>query len=171
MHGRPLSRARARVCAAGLRLICCLRNTITFSDRVSRHTRDRARQCALETGDGARAPKPSASFADRGAFRPPSRSLVSARLAERSQERTAQQLAPRETASDYYFFILFGKQEGKEGKNQHKTRSLLSTRRLEACVDVTRGSLSLSLVSLLLAPQTQLCEIQSRIFCSLDSLD
>lgn len=50
----------------GLRLICCLRNTITFllSDRVSRHTRDRARQCALETGDGARAPKPSSSFTD-----------------------------------------------------------------------------------------------------------
>lgn len=41
-------------------------HTITFllSDRVSRHTRDRARQCALETGDGARAPKPSASFTD-----------------------------------------------------------------------------------------------------------
>ena len=55
--------ARARACArererasvrCGLRFICCLRNTITFllSDRVSRHTRDRARQCALETGDG-----------------------------------------------------------------------------------------------------------------------
>lgn len=56
----------------GLYLICCLRNTITFllSDRVSRHTRDRARQCALETGDGARAPKPSASFTDREPFSP-----------------------------------------------------------------------------------------------------
>lgn len=58
-----------RACApprCGLRLICCLRNTITFllSDRVSRHTRDRARQCALEAGDGARAPEPSSSFAE-----------------------------------------------------------------------------------------------------------
>jgi len=61
---------RVRMCVRvrhGLYLICCLRNTITFllSDRVSRHTRDRARQCALETGDRARAPEPSASFADR----------------------------------------------------------------------------------------------------------
>lgn len=67
--------ARARLCVCvhrGLYLICCLRNTITFllSDRVSRHTRDRARQCALETGDGARAPKPSASFTDREPFSP-----------------------------------------------------------------------------------------------------
>lgn len=52
-------RERASECVSvsvrcGLRFICCLRNTITFllSDRVSRHTRDRARQCALETGDG-----------------------------------------------------------------------------------------------------------------------
>lgn len=66
---RPRLSVCLRACAparCGLRLICCLRNTITFllSDRVSRHTRDRARQCALETGDGARAPKPSSSFTD-----------------------------------------------------------------------------------------------------------
>lgn len=46
---------RARIVlerAEGLHLICCLRNTIAFllSDRVSRRTRDRARQCALEEG-------------------------------------------------------------------------------------------------------------------------
>lgn len=70
VYARPRVCASVCVCArarCGLCLICCLRNTITFllSDRVSRHTRDRARQCALETGDGARAPKPSASFTDR----------------------------------------------------------------------------------------------------------
>lgn len=73
MCARACIRARARLCVfCGLHLICCLRNTITFllSDRVSRHTRDRARQCALETGDGARAPKPSASFTDREPFTP-----------------------------------------------------------------------------------------------------
>lgn len=66
------ARACACLCVCVFYLICCLRNTITFllSDRVSRHTRDRARQCALETGDGARAPKPSASFTDREPFTP-----------------------------------------------------------------------------------------------------
>lgn len=74
-------RVRARACAparCGLRLICCLRNTITFllSDRVSRRTRDRARQCALETGDGARAPEPSSSFTDGAPSAPLLRSVV-----------------------------------------------------------------------------------------------
>lgn len=70
---RACNSVRVCVCVrCGPCLICCLCYTITFllSDRVSRHTRDRARQCALETGDGARAPKPSASFTDRELFTP-----------------------------------------------------------------------------------------------------
>lgn len=134
VYVRVLEYVCERVCVymyvcvrCGLYLICCLRNTITFllSDRVSRHTRDRARQCALETGDGARAPKPSASFTDREPFTPLE---ITRRLCFLPHSDT-------ETSCGVIRAWIISFWRDSAAKIGYEAR----------CVDVTRGSLSLSL--------------------------
>lgn len=99
---------------------CCLRNTITFllSDRVSRHTRDRARQCALETEQGHPNHPP---HLQTESLLPPSRSLVDSLSSTLRHGNSV-----RDTRLDYLIFKDSATEIGYETRFSEVTRGSLS---------------------------------------------